>query len=154
MTDSDLQAIAAYIKYLGGNPPLQAYDQQKNQATTDKLTAAVNLTQGETLYLNNCGACHFVTGLGAPRAFPQLDQASVVNAKSPDGLIHIILQGAQLPSTEKAPSKLAMPGFAHRLSDDEVAKLATFVRQGWSNNASAVTADQVKKVRDSLPASH
>lgn len=151
MTDSDLQAVAAYLKFLGGNPPLQAYDQQKNQATTDKLTAATNLTQGETLYLNNCDACHFANGLGAPRAFPQLDQASIVNAKDPQGLIHIILQGAQLPSTAKAPSKLAMPGFAHRLSDDEVAKLATFVRQGWSNNASAVTADQVKKVRDSLP---
>ncbi len=150
MTDADLQAIAAYLKFLGGNPPLQAYDQQKNQATTDTLTAAVNLTEGQTLYLNNCDACHFANGLGAPGAFPQLDQAAVVNAQSPDGLIHIILQGAQLPSTPKAPSMLKMPAFAHRLSDDQVAKLATFVRQGWSNNAPAVTADQVQKVRATL----
>ncbi len=150
MTDADLQAIAAYLKFLGGNPPLQAYDQQKNQATADKLTAAVDLSEGQTLYLNNCSACHFVNGLGAPRAFPQLDQASIVNAKDPQGLIHIILQGAQLPATEKSPSMLKMPGFGQRLSDDQVAKLATFVRQGWSNNASAVTADQVKKVRAGL----
>lgn len=150
MTDDDLQAIAAYLKFLGGNPPLQAYDQQKNQATTAKLTAAVDLSEGQTLYLNNCGACHFVNGLGAARAFPQLDQASIVNAKDPQGLIHIILQGAQLPATAKSPSMLKMPGFGHRLSDDQVAKLATFVRQGWSNDASAVTADQVKKVRAGL----
>jgi hypothetical protein len=31
-----------------------------------------------------------------------------------------------------------------------VAQLATFIRQGWSNKASAVTADQVAKVRESL----
>ncbi|NIF22568.1 c-type cytochrome [Candidatus Pantoea multigeneris] len=150
MTDADLQAIAAYLKFLGGNPPLQAYNQQAQQATEAKLTAAKNLTEGERLYLDNCGACHYVTGKGAPRAFPELDQATIVNAKDPTGLIHTILVGAQQPSTAKTPSTLAMPGFGARLSDDEVAKLATFVRQGWSNTASAVTADQVAEVRKSL----
>lgn len=150
MSDADLQAIAAYLKFLGGNPPLQTYDPQKNQLTTDKLTAATDLTDGEVLYLNNCGACHFANGLGAARAFPQLDQASIVNARDPHGLIQIILQGAQLPATAKAPSMLKMPGFAYRLSDQQVATLATFVRQGWGNTAAAVSADQVKKVRDSL----
>lgn len=58
--------------------------------------------------------------------------------------------GAQQPSTARAPSTLAMPGFANRLSDEEVARLATFVRQGWSNTAAAVTADQVAEVRKSL----
>jgi mono/diheme cytochrome c family protein len=43
-----------------------------------------------------------------------------------------------------------MPGFAKRLDDDQVAKLATFIRQGWSNNAPAVTKDQVAEVRKTL----
>ncbi len=66
MTDADLKAIAAYLKFLGGNPPLQAYNVQAQQATEAKLTAAKNLSEGERLYLDNCGACHFVTGKGAP----------------------------------------------------------------------------------------
>jgi mono/diheme cytochrome c family protein len=40
-----------------------------------------------------------------------------------------------------------MPSFANRLSDQEVAQLATFVRSGWSNHASAVTASEVAKTR-------
>ncbi|WP_336768433.1 cytochrome c [Pantoea endophytica] len=150
MTDADLKAIAAYLKFLGGNPPLQAYNVQKQQATEAKLTAAKGLSEGERLYIDNCGACHFVTGKGAPGIFPELDQATIVNAKDPTGLIHTILAGAQQPSTEKAPSTLAMPGFAKRLDDDQVAKLATFIRQGWSNNAPAVTKDQVAEVRKTL----
>lgn len=150
MTDADLKAIASYLKFLGGNPALQAYDVKKQQATEAKLTAAEGLSEGERLYIDNCGACHFVTGKGAPGIFPELDQATIVNAKDPSGLIHTILAGAQQPSTEKAPSTLAMPGFAQRLDDDQVAKLATFIRQGWSNNAPAVTKDQVAEVRKTL----
>ncbi|KOC89385.1 c-type cytochrome [Winslowiella iniecta] len=150
MTDDDLQAIAAYLKFLGGNPPLVKGDTQAAQATEAKLTAAKNLTTGERLYLDNCGACHFVTGKGSPGIFPELDQATIVNAQEPGGLIHTILAGAQQPSTARAPSTLVMPGFAGRLNDDEVAQLATFIRQGWSNNAAAVSADQVKKIRENL----
>ncbi|WP_286931818.1 c-type cytochrome [Leclercia sp. UBA5958] len=151
MTRDDLQAVAAYLKFLGGNPGLQKGDEQARQKTEAKLTAGRNLTEGERLYIDNCGACHFVSGKGAPGAFPELDQATIVNAEDPGALIHTILAGAQLPSTAKAPSELAMPGFANRLSDDEVAKLATFIRQGWSNNASAVSEKQVSEVREKLP---
>lgn len=150
MSDADLQAITAYLKFLGGNPSLAASDGKAASATEAKLTAAKNLTTGERLYLDNCGACHFVTGKGAPGIFPELDQATIVNAGDPTGLIHTILAGAQQPSTAKAPSTLAMPGFASRLNDEEVAQLATFIRQGWSNKAAAVKADDVKKVRETL----
>jgi mono/diheme cytochrome c family protein len=43
-----------------------------------------------------------------------------------------------------------MPGFAQRLSDQEVAELASFLRQGWSNEASVVSAEAVAKVRATL----
>ena len=150
MSDADLKAIAAYLKFLGGNPPAPVAHADAVSPTEAKLTAAKNLSEGERLYLDNCGACHFVTGKGAPGIFPELDQATIVNAEDPGGLIHTILAGAQQPSTAKAPSTLAMPGFANRLSDDQVAKLATFIRQGWSNKAEAVTADQVAEVRKTL----
>lgn len=152
MTDQDLDAIAAYLKTL---PAAQANAGGANATATGRttavrLTAAQNLTLGERLYMDNCSACHFVNGQGAPRVFPHLDGASVVNASNPDGLIHVILAGAQTPSTAKAPSVLPMPGFAGRLNDDEVAQLATFLRGGWSNHAGAVDASQVEKVRRTL----
>ncbi len=40
-----------------------------------------------------------------------------------------------------------MPGFDYRLTDGEVAAVVTFVRNSWGNQAPAVSADQVAKVR-------
>ncbi|UCJ18479.1 cytochrome c [Pseudomonas sp. MM211] len=155
MSDDDLHAMAAYLKSLAADSqPATAHQPQRSEATTRKLTAATDLTLGERLYLDNCGACHFVAGDGAPRVFPRLDGASVINAENPSALLHVILAGAQTPSTARAPSILPMPGFADRMDDAEVAELATFLRQGWSNDAPAVSAEQVSKVRASLASEH
>jgi len=150
MSDKDLSDIASYLQYLGGDKtPVTAEDKSEADETTAKLTKAKNLTLGERLYIDNCGACHFVDGKGAPKAFPRLDGASIVNANNPDALINIILHGAQLPSTAKAPSELMMPGFAERMNDKEVAELASFLRSAWDNDASKVTSSQVTEVRNS-----
>ncbi|QDD66778.1 c-type cytochrome [Herbaspirillum seropedicae] len=152
----DLQAMAAYLKTLSpvassgsGRVIPQGVD-----ATVSKLTAAKDLTLGERLYLDNCAACHFVNGRGAPGIFPVLDGATVVNAENPSALLHVILAGARTPSTEKAPSILVMPGFAHRLSDEEAAALATFVRQGWGNHAGKVSEREVGKLRAGMDKQH
>ena len=63
------------------------------------------------------------------------------------GLIAVILNGAAIPSTQLRPARLAMPDFGWRLKDDEVAALASFVRQSWSNDAPAVAGADVAKVR-------
>ncbi|MGY4495652.1 c-type cytochrome [Pseudomonas sp. TE3610] len=153
MTPEDLQAIATYLQSLPatGEPAYHA-DAERSAATTRQLTAATDLSLGQRLYLDNCGACHFVTGQGAPRVFPHLDGASIVNAQNPTALIAVILTGAQTPSTAQAPSVLPMPGFGWRMNDSEVAELATFLRGGWSNRAGAVSADQVRKVRGQFSA--
>ncbi|SUB14100.1 G3-ADH subunit II [Oligella urethralis] len=91
--------------------------------------------------------CHFVDGKGAPEIFPKLDGNSIVIADNPTSLINILLHGAELPSTELRPARLRMPDFAWRLDDEEVAELATFIRKGWNNKASAVSASQVEKIR-------
>ncbi|WP_273490800.1 c-type cytochrome [Roseateles chitosanitabidus] len=153
LQDADLHAIAAYLKTLSPVKDRAADVQPQGAAETQrKLTAAVNLTLGERLYLDNCAACHFVTGQGAERVFPRIDGATVVNADSPSALIHVILTGAATPSTAKAPSVLVMPGFGHRLSDSEVATLATFLRQGWDNRAAPVSEREVARIREKAEA--
>ncbi|MYN37750.1 c-type cytochrome [Duganella sp. FT109W] len=148
LQDADLQAVAAYLKQLSPAPPRgPAVKPQGKEETARKLTAAVNLTLGERLYLDNCAACHFVNGKGASRVFPELDGATVINADNPTALVNVVLHGARTPSTEKAPSILVMPGFSRRLSDAEVAALATFLRQGWSNSADSVSERDVAKIR-------
>ena len=43
-----------------------------------------------------------------------------------------------------------MPRFDTTYSDEEIAAIATFVRQKWDNDAPAVTAEQVAAVRASF----
>lgn len=155
MNDADLQAIARYLKSLPADVPVKnrrAAVDQETQKTADFLTQGHDLNAGQMLYMNNCEACHWTDGNGAKGIFPRLNGGDIVTADNPTGLINIILQGAQTPSTPKAPSVMAMPGFSGRLSDEQVAQLATFVRSGWSNDAPAVSAKEVKKVRESLSA--
>lgn len=159
MTDEDLHAMAAYLKSLSGEAgkngeTVYQHNAERSAATASKLTAAKDLTLGERLYLDNCGACHFVKGEGASRIFPRLDGASIINAENPTALVHVILAGAKTPSTARGPSILPMPGFAERMNDAEVAELATFLRQGWSNKAPAVSAKLVEEVRTALAEGH
>lgn len=151
MTDADLQAIAAYLKTLpADNSQPELKDEQAAQATTQKLTKARDLTAGERAYIDNCAACHLVNGKGASNMFPALDGNSLINADSPHGLLATILEGAQTPSVKRAPSVNFMPGFADRLSDQQVADLATFLRQGWRNDAGRVSKSDVAEVREAL----
>ena len=59
----------------------------------------------------------------------------------------MILYGGFGAVTESRPYPPGMPGFAHRLSDAEVAELAGFIRQAWGNTGSSVTSVQVQKLR-------
>ncbi len=151
LTDDDNMAIAAYLKHLSGSADTaKASSSGKPEPTdTEKLLASADpkMPLGARLYTDNCAGCHFANGRGAPEIFPALDGNALVTAASPTGLISVILHGAELPSTEKRPERLRMQGYAWRLSDDEVAELATFVRQGWHNKASAVSAGAVAPLR-------
>lgn len=149
LTTDDNKAIASYLKKIGSTKPSEA---KKADAPTDTeqllSSAKADMPLGPRLYLDNCGGCHFVNGKGAPEIFPELDGNSLVTAKSTKGLISVILHGAELPSTEQRPMKVRMQGYEDRLSDDEIAALATFLRSAWSNKAPEVTAQDVSVVRN------
>ncbi len=154
MTDADVKAIAEYLKtlpqkYAAGDS--KSFSEDARKKTEDQLTQATNLTAGQRVYLDNCAACHFVSGKGAPNVFPPLAGTALANSANPTGLVAIILNGSRLPTTPKAPTQLAMPDFGWRLNDQQVADLATFIRSGWGNNQTAVSAADVKKIRAQLP---
>ena len=151
-SEGDLAAISAYLLELNRDAPRREAPAGAVDATAALLTAAVNLPTGARLYLDNCNACHFVRGQGADQVFPELAGSSLVTAPKPTGLIDVILEGSALPSTSLRPYRLKMPGFAARLSDVEVAELASFVRSAWGNDAGAVTADEVRAHREKLAA--
>ncbi len=149
LSDTDLHAIATYLKSL--SPRQQdAASFQASDATLKSIMAGSATAPGASIYIDSCAACHRQNGQGASRVFPALANNPMVLAAHPDSLITVILNGSRLPSTAGAPTRLAMPPFAWRYDDEQVAELATFVRSSWGNSASHVTADQVKDVRKHL----
>jgi mono/diheme cytochrome c family protein len=151
LNDTDLQAIAAYLKTLTPAPHHRAKF-AANPATAAALAAGNEANRGAELYVDNCAACHRTDGQGSPKALPKMAGNSSVLADDPASLISLVLAGGSLPGTRDAPSALGMPGFGWRLSNDEVAQLLTFIRTGWGNQAASVSAAEVARIRASLDA--
>jgi alcohol dehydrogenase (quinone), cytochrome c subunit len=146
MSDADLTAIAAYLKTLS---PADKSSQAlvANADAANALRAGTDRSNGAMTFVDNCAACHRTSGSGYNETFPTLALSSVVNSDDPSSLIHIVLSGGEMPWTKAGPTHYAMPAFAERLTDRDVADVLTFVRSSWGNHAPAVTADQVAKLR-------
>jgi alcohol dehydrogenase (quinone), cytochrome c subunit len=156
LNDPDLTAIAEYLKSLKASHNERPGNADSAAQTRVASAAASALRSGDTgmrgsrLYLDNCNACHGSDGTGTARTFPNLVNNEAVNAIEPISLIHILLTGSSMPSTQTAPSALAMPDFGWRLSDADAADVLNFVRGGWGNDATSVSRAEVRRVRKAV----
>ena len=136
MSDRDLEAIAIYLKALPGVG-------SPSRAPADVAA----LRAGEAIYVDTCAACHKADGEGTPRFFPPLKGDASLQAKDPGTVVRIILTGTRSVPTPGKPTPLAMPGFAWKFDDQQIASVASYVRNSWNNAAPAVSAAQVGKLR-------
>ena len=111
--------------------------------TAGAINNETGLPDGALLYANTCAACHQSNGKGLAGAFPPLAGSTIVNDTNPEMLIKIILRGY-----DARPEYGVMVGFGDMLTDEEIAAIATHERSSWGNNAPAVSAEDVKKIRD------
>jgi mono/diheme cytochrome c family protein len=140
LNDADLNAIAVYLKDLPAG--------SGNGGGASGIEA--RMKSGAVLYQVNCAACHSAGGKGDRVLFPPLAGNAVVNQSSPETLARAVLAGSKGAATAKAPTGAAMPSFAWKLNDSQVADILTYVRNNWGNAAPAVDAGAVGKIRASL----
>jgi mono/diheme cytochrome c family protein len=136
MSDSDVRAIAVYLKDLPAGAPEPAVSPPPQ----------AQMANGEKLYNGACIACHEIDGSGAPRIYPPLPGNANLQSADPTSALRIILDGAQTVTTPRAPNTGSMPAYA-KLSDQEIADVTTYIRNSWGNAAPAVTPGQVAKAR-------
>jgi mono/diheme cytochrome c family protein len=105
------------------------------------------MAEGEKLYKGACIACHEADGSGAPRIYPPLPGNANLQSSDASSTIRVILEGAQTVTTPRAPNKGSMPAYAAKLTDQQIADVATYIRNSWGNAAPVVTAEQVTKAR-------
>ena len=140
MSDADVHAIAVYLKDLPpGAPEPNVLPPPPEQ-----------MADGEKVYEGACVACHEADGRGAPRIYPPLPGNAGLQSAVPDSTLRIILDGAQTVTTPREPNPGSMPAYAGKLSDQQIADVATYIRNSWGNSASAVVPAQVEKARKPL----
>jgi mono/diheme cytochrome c family protein len=148
LTDDDARAAARYLKTIHAPDDAPAAPFTYDKAEHEALRNGDASKPGAMIYLDNCAACHRPDGTGYERVFPRLAGNPVAEADNPLSLVTIVLQGSKTPRTQGTPAQFAMPGFAWRLSDQDVGDAVNFIRTSWGNRASLITPQDVAKVRE------
>lgn len=122
LPESDLRDIVAYLRTMPSN--LAAYPPRQSPITNALMK------EGQHVYFNHCAMCHQVDGKGIPNVIPALDGNGMVTAYGPQDVLRVIYGG--LPA--RGPWAM-MPGVGSGMTDAEVAAVANYVRESWSNTA-------------------
>jgi mono/diheme cytochrome c family protein len=95
--------------------------------------------QGQQIFEDNCAQCHRRNGKGLPGTFPTHDGNPFVIG-DPKPVIATVLNGRKGTLGQ-------MPTWKDKLDNQQVAAVVTYIRQAWSNRASAVTPAMAAAVR-------
>ncbi len=139
LSDADLRAMATYLRALPSR--------ERASAGVAKPAANV-LDRGAKVYEQQCAQCHGEAGQGRPGAFPALAGNRAVMMADPTNVVRVVLQGGYLPATAGNPRPHGMPPFMQVLGDEEVAAVATFIRNAWGNQAPGVGTMEVYRARE------
>lgn len=106
---------------------------------------------GAVLFEARCATCHQSNGSGIDNAVPPLDGSEFVRAE-PQVFAQILLHGIQGPIAVAGQTYDGnMPSFASVMSDEEIASVASYVRNAWSNRAPPVSPALVARERRRFP---
>jgi len=141
LTDADLHAIASYIKAQPGSD---------NKKPTPLAADNAQMKIGANVYEANCSACHNSNGQGISHLAAGLANNPAIMSPDASSILTTVLQGDRGAVTEGNPTSGAMPSFAWKLSDEQTAAVATYIRNSWGNAASAVPASEASKTRQLL----
>ena len=99
--------------------------------------------KGETLYVQHCSNCHQKNGTGLGLLFPPLDSADYLTNR--DDVICLIRNGqsGELLVNGKQFNH-SMPANTS-LTDIEIAEIATYIYNSWSNSGGLVDVKDVSK---------
>ena len=137
-----------------GEAQLASMEKRKSESNirtpdpvNDNLDKGV-VAGGEKVYYTYCGACHQKNGLGASGRFPSLSGTPwVIGDKAK--LIEIVLNGLEGRIEVIGETFDGLMPQHSFLSDEEIANVLTYVRENFGNKVSAVTAEEVTKIRKS-----
>lgn len=143
LDDADLAAMTAYLRALPEQPA-----PRPEPADPDPRRRQL----GARLYADHCASCHGERGEGARDAagrvaYPALAGSRLVTQASAANLVRLIERGGFAPATPGHPRPYGMPPFAGQLGAEELAALASHLRQSFGHRAGEVDAVEVLRLK-------
>lgn len=133
----------------GGGAGQESASQSSTSENTPEKTSDADpvASVGKKVYTQYCYSCHQAEGVGVQGLYPPINKGTEWVTGDKARLIGIILNGMQGEIEVHGETyNNAMPQHGY-LSNEEVAGVLTYIRSNWGNNAGAVTAEEVEKVR-------
>jgi mono/diheme cytochrome c family protein len=132
-------------------PPETANGDKSGETKSGDDIAAM-LEKGKQIFTTTCQACHQATGTGVPGAFPPLAESEWVNGP-PKRMVAIILHGLQGEITVKGQNfQNVMPPFKDQLKPEDIAAVATYVRNSFGNKSNAIPVELVNQTKEETKA--
>lgn len=143
LDDTDRAAMGVYLRALPEQPVLRPEPAEPNPRRRER---------GAGLYREHCAACHGEHGegrrddSGAP-AYPALAGSRIVTQTSAANLLRVIERGGFAPATPGYPRPYGMPPFAGLLGPEDLAALASHLRQSFGHQAGEIDGVEVLRLR-------
>lgn len=147
LSPEDLSAMARFLKEIPQQAVRSVPVRDPAAPPPPTQDPAPTLTGSAKLYDQHCAQCHGDQGQGIANAYPALAGNRAVTLPQTANLVQIVLNGGYAPATQGNPRPFGMPPFVLVLSDTEVAAMLTHIRSNWGNQARAVTALEVHRIR-------
>ena len=137
LTPNDLVKAVKYL--MGDTPP--------PPVSLPPAPAIAATSPGRTSYVALCAGCHGLDGDGIPNTVVAMRGNTTLRLTDPRNLIVSILDGMAAQNFPYLQSMQAMPGFADKLSDQQAADLANYLRVSFGGQKGDVTPAAVRALR-------
>jgi mono/diheme cytochrome c family protein len=161
LTPGDIDAIVVYLRSVPaiGTPDLPARKYEPASTNPNEALASQAVARdskpaegtfanadvhGKLVFAGACAGCHSWTGESFLSSSATLTGTRAVNDPTATNVAQIVISG----SKRRTPgSGLAMPAFGMAYNDREIAAVANYVTARFGAKASAITPEEVRKLR-------
>ena len=136
LPDADVKAIATYFADIDHGRTTASRPSDAAVVAGDvhaSLGIGQELDADARLYAAACGSCHYNRAARRSQVRPDLALNSALSLPEPTNLHSVVLDGI---GAEEGMPGVVMPGFAHALSDADIARIGAYLRRTRTELAS------------------
>ncbi|HDO06397.1 MAG TPA: cytochrome c [Bacteroidetes bacterium] len=107
--------------------------------------AEAKFPKGEKIFKEKCVACHQLTGMGLPGAFPPLKGSDYLKANIKGAITHVLNGSGEAVTVNGVSYSIPMPPQVDNYED--AVAVVNYILNAWGNNYGTVTMAEAKAVK-------